>query len=128
MSTTERAAPYPFTPKAVICCSPSNTMATCTTCGAVLLEEAQFCHKCGTSTAEREEFVVESDHLIETIKELIHEGNVTKIIVKDEKDRLLLDFPVTIGVIGLLIAPWLAALGTIAALAAQCTIVVERRE
>lgn len=103
-------------------------MATCTTCGAALLEEAQFCHKCGTSTAEREEFVVESDHLIETIKELIHEGNVTKIIIKDEKDRLLLDFPVTIGVIGLLIAPWLAALGTIAALAAQCTIVVERRE
>ncbi|KYK38662.1 MAG: hypothetical protein AYK18_06500 [Theionarchaea archaeon DG-70] len=71
---------------------------------------------------------MESDQLIEKIKELIHEGNVRRIIVKDEEDRLLLEIPVTIGVIGALIAPWLAALGAIAAIATKCTIIVEKRE
>jgi len=72
--------------------------------------------------------VVDSDRLIETVKELIHEGNVRRIIVKDENGKLLMEIPVTIGVIGALIAPWLAALGAIAALATRCTIIVERRE
>ena len=103
-------------------------MKTCKNCGAELPEGARFCHKCGTSTAEREEFVIESDQLIETIKKLIHEGNVRRIIIKDENDRLLLEIPVTIGVLGALIAPWLAALGAIAAIATKCTIIVEKRE
>ncbi|KYK37023.1 MAG: hypothetical protein AYK19_07745 [Theionarchaea archaeon DG-70-1] len=72
--------------------------------------------------------MVDSDRLIETVKELIHEGNVRRIIVKDENGKLLMEIPVTIGVIGALIAPWLAALGAIAALATRCTIIVERRE
>lgn len=103
-------------------------MVTCKKCGAELPEGAQFCHKCGASTAPREEFVVDSDRLIETVKQLIHEGNVRRIIVKDENGKLLMEIPVTIGVIGALIAPWLAALGAIAALATRCTIIVERRE
>lgn len=104
-------------------------MATCKRCGAELPEGAQFCPQCGASTtARREEFVIESDQLIEKIKELIHEGNVRRIIVKDEEDRLLLEIPVTIGIIGALIAPWLAALGAIAAIATRCTIIVEKRE
>ena len=72
--------------------------------------------------------MVDADQLVETIKDLIHEGNVRRIIVKDEKGRLLLEIPVTIGVIGVLIAPWLAALGAIAAIATKCTIIVEKRE
>ncbi|MBU7028341.1 MAG: DUF4342 domain-containing protein [Theionarchaea archaeon] len=103
-------------------------MTTCRKCGADLPEGALFCHKCGASTAPQEEFVVDSDRLIETVKELIHEGNVRRIIVKDENGKLLMEIPVTIGVIGALIAPWLAALGAIAALATRCTIIVERRE
>jgi len=104
-------------------------MTTCRKCGAELPEGARFCHKCGMSTATtQEEFVVDSDQLIETIKELIHEGNVRRIIVKDENDKLLLEIPVTIGVIGALIAPWLAALGAIAAIATRCKIIVEKRE
>jgi hypothetical protein len=65
---------------------------------------------------------------VDKVKELLHEGNVTRIIIKDTKGKQLLEIPVTIGVIGFLIAPWLAALGAIAALATNCTIVVERRE
>jgi hypothetical protein len=61
------------------------------------------------------------------VKELIHEGNVRRIIVKDETGRILLEIPVTIGLIGVVLVPWLAALGAIAALATRCTIIVERR-
>jgi hypothetical protein len=76
----------------------------------------------------REEFTVSSDDLIEKIKQLLHEGNVTRIIIKDEKGRVMLEIPATVGVIGVLLVPWLAALGAITALAAKCRIVVERRE
>ena len=62
------------------------------------------------------------------MKELLHEGNVTRIIVKDEKGNLLLEIPATIGVIGVVLAPWLAALGAIAAIATNCKIIVIRRE
>ena len=76
----------------------------------------------------RDKFVVSSDDLIKTVKKLIHEGNVRRIIIKDEKGKMLLDIPVTIGVVGAIIAPWLAALGVIGAIATNCTIVVERRK
>jgi hypothetical protein len=62
------------------------------------------------------------------VKELLHEGNVTKIIVKDEQGKLLLEIPATVGVIGTLLAPWLAALGAIAAIATNCTVTVVRKE
>lgn len=75
-----------------------------------------------------EEFVVSSDDLIKTVKKLIHEGNVRRIIINDEKGKMLLDIPVTIGVVGAIIVPWLAALGVIGAIATNCTIVVERRK
>jgi hypothetical protein len=104
-------------------------MTTCRRCGAELLEGAQFCHRCGTSiSARREEFVIDSDHLVERIKELLHEGNVTRIMVRDDRDRLFLDIPVTIGVIGTIIAPWLAALGAVAALVTECKIILERTD
>jgi len=76
----------------------------------------------------REEFSVSAEDLIKKIKELIHEGNVTRIIVKNEEGKTLLEIPATVGVIGAILAPWMAALGVIAALATRCTIVVERRE
>jgi len=76
----------------------------------------------------REEFSVSADNLVEKIRELLHEGNVTRIIVKDEKGKVLLEIPITISIIGVALAPWLAALGAIAALATNCRIVVEKRE
>lgn len=76
----------------------------------------------------KEEFSVSSDDLIEKIKELIHEGNVTRIVVKDDAGKTLFEMPATVGVVGAILVPWLAALGAIAALATRCTIVVERAE
>jgi hypothetical protein len=102
----------------------------CLKCGAKLNDQDRFCSVCGAATAKvtTEEFTVSSDDLIEKVKQLLHEGNVTRIIVKDEKGRVMLEIPATIGIIGVLLAPWLAALGAIAALATNCRIVVERRE
>jgi len=105
-------------------------MPYCTKCGSPLKEEDKFCPVCGTPAAKvtREEYTVSSSNLVDRIKELLHEGNVTRIIVKDEKDKTLLEIPATVGVIGAVLAPWLTALGVIAALATNCKIVVERRE
>jgi len=75
-----------------------------------------------------EEFSVSADKLVESVKKLLHEGNVTRIIVRDENEKTLLEIPATAGVIGAVLVPWLAALGVIAALATNCRIVVERRE
>ena len=105
-------------------------MPYCTKCGVPLKEDDEFCPVCGAPVAKvtREEYTISSSNLVYRVKELLHEGNVTRIIVKDEKGKKLLEIPATVGVIGVVIAPWLTALGVIAALVANCTIVVERRE
>jgi len=104
-------------------------MVSCWKCGTQLIEDAKYCHICGSALKSRvEEFSVSADDLIEKVKQLIHEGNVTRIVVKDERGKTLFEMPATIGVVGAILAPWLAALGAIAALATRCTIVVERAE
>jgi len=102
----------------------------CSKCGAKLKDEDKFCSVCGAAVTKitREEFSVSSDDLIERVKQLLHEGNVTRVIIKDEKEKTMLEIPATVGVIGIFLAPWLAALGVIAALVTNCRIVVERRE
>ena len=75
-----------------------------------------------------EEFKVSGDDLIKKVKNLIAEGNARRIIIKNEKGESLMEFPLTIGAVGALIAPILAAVGAIAALLAKCTVVVERRD
>jgi CBS domain-containing protein len=103
-------------------------MNNCKKCAAQLPTDANFCPRCGTSVKEikTEELKVSADDLVKTVKQLLHEGNIRRIIVKDEKGKTLLDIPATIGVVGTILAPWLAALGVIGALATNCTIVVER--
>ncbi|RLI35892.1 hypothetical protein DRO55_04650 [Candidatus Bathyarchaeota archaeon] len=105
-------------------------MLYCRSCGRELTEDMKYCPSCGTPTEKRtiEEVSVAAEDLVKKVKELIHEGNVTKIIVKDEKGKVLLEMPVTVGLIGTVLAPWLAALGVIAALVTRCNITVERRE
>jgi hypothetical protein len=73
-----------------------------------------------------EEFQIDGDKLVAKIKEILHEGNIRRIIIKNEEGRVLLDFPVTVGVVGALLAPQLAAIGAIAALLTRCTLVVEK--
>ena len=105
-------------------------MTYCAKCGAVLNEEALFCSACGTSVKKTtsEEVSVASENLIKRVKEILHEGNVTRIIIKDEKDKVLLEIPATIGVIGVIIAPWLAALGAIAGIATNAKLTIIREE
>jgi hypothetical protein len=75
-----------------------------------------------------EEFHVNGEELLAKVKALINEGNIHRIIIKDESNRTLVELPLSIGVVGALLAPVLAAVGTIAALVTKCTIIVERRE
>ncbi|MEN6571307.1 MAG: DUF4342 domain-containing protein [Anaerolineaceae bacterium] len=75
-----------------------------------------------------EEFKVDGEALLAKIKEILHEGNVRKIIIKDDKGNTFIEIPLTIGVVGAVLLPVWAAIGAIAALAANFTIVVERIE
>ena len=76
----------------------------------------------------REEYSVSSEDLIGKIREIIHKGNATKIIIKNERGETLLEIPVTVGVLGIIITPWITMLGVITAMMSKCRIVVERRE
>ena len=102
----------------------------CVKCGSLLMEEDKFCAVCGAAVPKfsRNEYTVSGSNLVERVRELLHEGNVTRVIVKDEAGKTLLEIPATVGVVGVVLAPWLAALGVIAALVTNCKIVVERRE
>jgi len=73
-----------------------------------------------------EEIKVLGRELVDTVRKLIHEGNVQRIIVKDEKGHTYVEIPVTVAAVGIIVAPVLAAVGAIAAMAAHFTIVVER--
>ena len=75
-----------------------------------------------------EEFQVKGEEIVSKIKELIHEGNIRRVIIKNEEGRTLIDIPLTLGVVGALVAPQLAAIGAIAALITHGTIVVEKTE
>lgn len=79
-----------------------------------------------------EEFTINGDVLVTKVKELIHEGNIRRIILKNEEGRTLIEIPLTIGVVGGVISaalfPVLAAVGAIGAMVARLTIVIEKRE
>jgi len=105
-------------------------MASCSECGSALPENAKYCPNCGRYTGRTvvEEFEVASDELVKKAKAILHEGNVTKLIVENEDGKTLLEVPATASLVGAILAPWLAALGAIAAIATKCRIKVERRE
>ncbi len=75
---------------------------------------------------KEETFRVKGEELLGKVKELIKEGNVRNITIKDKNGKTLIMFPLTIGVVGAVLAPVLAAVGAIAALIGECTISVER--
>lgn len=74
-----------------------------------------------------EYFSVSGDDIMNKVKEIIREGNARKIIIKNEKDETIMEFPLTIGAVGVVLAPIFAAIGTLTALATNCTIIVEKR-
>jgi hypothetical protein len=77
--------------------------------------------------SDKETFRVSGDEILEKVKEIIKEGNARRIIIKNEKEETIMEFPLTIGAIGVVLAPIFAAVGTLAALVTSCTIEVEKR-
>lgn len=73
-----------------------------------------------------EEFRVNGEELLAKIKQLIHEGNIRRVIIKDKDGKVLIEFPLTFGVVSLVLAPTLAAVGAVAALVTEATVVVEK--
>lgn len=82
----------------------------------------------GSKTKNNETFQVSGEELLKKVKEIIKEGNVRRITIKDKEGKVLVTFPLTIGVVGAVLAPVLAAVGAIAALISECTITVERKK
>jgi hypothetical protein len=79
-------------------------------------------------TPNTQEFKLSGDSVLSKIKELVHEGNVHRVTIKNDDGHTLIEIPLTIGVVGALLLPVWAAIGAIAALAASLTIVVERTD
>ena len=77
-------------------------------------------------TQRTQEFTLNGDEVVAKVKELIHEGNIRRITIKNEDGRTMLEVPLTLGLIGAAFLPVIAAIGAAAALATKCTIVVER--
>ena len=75
-----------------------------------------------------EEFKIDGDQLVAKIKELIKEGNIRRVIIKNEEGRTMIELPLTLGLVGTIVAPQLAALGAIAVLIGHGTLVVEKVE
>lgn len=77
---------------------------------------------------ENKEYIkVKGEDLLKKVKELIHEGNIRRIVIQDKDGKSIVEFPLTLGVVGAVLVPVLAAVGTVAALVTECTIVVERK-
>lgn len=75
-----------------------------------------------------EEHRVSGEGLVAKVKELVHQGNIRRITVKNDEGRSLLEIPLTVGVVGAVLLPALVAVGAIAALAGSYTLVVEKQE
>lgn len=81
--------------------------------------------KKSTKETREETFRVSGENLLKKIKELIAQGNVRHITIKDKNEKVIVEFPLTIGVVATAFLPVLAAIGALAALIGECTIAVE---
>jgi len=77
---------------------------------------------------KKEEFKVSGEDLVKTIKEIVKQGNIRKIIIKNDEGKSLIELPLTFGVVGALLLPAWAAVGAIAAMVTKCTIIIEKTE
>jgi diacylglycerol kinase family enzyme len=78
--------------------------------------------------ATKESFSLHGENLLKKVRELIAEGNIRKITITDKAGKELMSFPLTLGVVGVVVAPMLAAIGAMAALVGECSITVERED
>ncbi len=76
----------------------------------------------------KEEFAISGEKLVSTVKELVRQGNIRRVTIKNKEGKTLIEIPLTLGVVGAVLLPTLAAIGAIAALVTECTIVVEKVE
>lgn len=107
------------------------SMTKCNDCGTDLPNEAKFCLNCGAPAGVKKDvYRVSSEGLVGKVKEIMKDAKVKRIVVKDDEGRVLLSIPVTWGAAGavvtLALAPWLAALGVIAAVVTNVTVEVEK--
>lgn len=79
-------------------------------------------------TTRTEELKITGEELLSTVRELVRQGNIRRITIKNREGKTLVEIPLTLGVVGTLLLPTLAALGAVAALVTECSIVVERVE
>jgi hypothetical protein len=79
-----------------------------------------------TDQIEREKIEVKGEDLLAKFKELVHEGNITKVTILNEEGKQIVEIPLTVGVVGALLLPSLAAIGAIAAIVTKCTLEIER--
>lgn len=91
----------------------------------VRMNQSEKKDKAGDTKSET--FNVKGEDLLKKVKQLIHEGNIRKITIKDKQGDTIVVIPLTIGVVGAVIAPALAAVGAIAALVTECSLTVERK-
>ncbi|MFC2177359.1 DUF4342 domain-containing protein [Actinomycetota bacterium] len=77
-------------------------------------------------TEPAEEYRVDGDDLLKKVKDLVHEGNVRRVIIKNEEGKKIIEIPLTVGVVGAVLLPAWVAIGAIAAVLTDCTIEVER--
>ena len=106
-------------------------MVKCAGCRLELPQDARFCPNCGMQAGlKKDVYNVSAGGLVGKVKEIIRDARVKRIIVKDEKGKLLLSIPVTWGTAGavamITLAPWLAALGVIAGIVTRCKLEVEK--
>jgi len=81
-----------------------------------------------TGRKKTQEFKLDGSEIINKIQELIHQGNIRRIIIKNEEEKTLIEIPLILGLVGAALAPVLAAVGAIGALVAKLTIIVEKTE
>ncbi|WP_419698954.1 DUF4342 domain-containing protein [Mucilaginibacter sp. NFX135] len=77
---------------------------------------------------KKESFSISGEAMLGKIKELVHEGNISRITITDKTGKELMSFPLSVGLLGVILAPIFAAIGTLAALVTECTITVERED
>ena len=107
------------------------SMVKCAECKFELPDDARFCPNCGTQSGlKKEVYDVSAGGLVGKVKEILQDAKVKRIVIKDQKGKVLLSIPVTWGAAGavamITLAPWLAALGVITGVVTRCKVEVER--